>query len=211
MSTGYWESHFDKNAGEKDDHKKVGMTNPYSPLAKYVVAEDRMLGTVLDIGCGTGKLAERNPYSTIFGADISVKLLAIAKQHGPVVRSNISHLPFRDNSFDTVISLGVIQNCGVDPVVMIREMFRIATTRAIVTGLSEVHDPSSPNVPNDPNTILSCMSGFAGIAVAEWGAIKYDKDDVWLEDWNLPGNGTFYICVDISSDDHPYPGKWSAD
>jgi ubiquinone/menaquinone biosynthesis C-methylase UbiE len=85
----------------------------YRPVQDAVMSELRRAGRnrVLDIGCGTGLLTSRirtelAPES-IVGCDFSRGMLREAAERSPVlpwVRGNALRLPFRDASFDSVVS-----------------------------------------------------------------------------------------------------------
>jgi ubiquinone/menaquinone biosynthesis C-methylase UbiE len=85
----------------------------YRPVQDAVVRELRRSSQrrVLDIGCGTGllasRIAEELPTETIVGCDFSHGMLREAAGRSPEqpwVRGNALHLPFRNESFDTVVS-----------------------------------------------------------------------------------------------------------
>lgn len=72
---------------------------------------------ILDAGCGTGRfmsdLAEKG--YTIHGVDVSQYMLAVAHEkmakrshYCNLYRADVSHLPFRDNTFDFVYCIRVI-------------------------------------------------------------------------------------------------------
>ncbi len=76
------------------------------------------LGSVLDLGCGTGyclpKLADRYPQAKIVGADLSQGMLDHAQQHFPAfdyVLADAEDLPFEANKFDLVFSNLAVQWC----------------------------------------------------------------------------------------------------
>lgn len=85
----------------------------YRPVQNAVLRELRAgsPGRVLDVGCGTGLLAARirrelRPAATV-GCDFSQGMLrqaARADSELPWVRGNALRLPFRDGSFDAVVS-----------------------------------------------------------------------------------------------------------
>jgi len=79
-------------------------------LEKY--AEDSK--TVLDVGCGNGRLLElfRDKKINYFGVDISEKLIEKAKEkYGNKFRvADILSLPFSDNYFDSVWSIAVLHH-----------------------------------------------------------------------------------------------------
>ncbi len=73
-------------------------------------------GTVLDIGCGNGRLVdlfEGMPISYT-GIDSSQKLITIAEKErggkGTFIHTSALSLPFKDNSFDTVFSIAVLHH-----------------------------------------------------------------------------------------------------
>lgn len=70
--------------------------------------------TVLDVGCGTGRLlcrlAERHPSARLFGLDLSNKMLECAQQNAAArgasihfVQGECERLPFKNGQFDVII------------------------------------------------------------------------------------------------------------
>gem|GEM_PF-2533797 len=95
---------------------------------------------ILDVGCGVGlmtrELAGRNE---VWGVDISVGLLKIARLHGlEVVRGSGDLLPFPDQAFDLALCVGVIPYFQ-DPVRIIEELCRVTRAGgvAIVTSTAD--------------------------------------------------------------------------
>ena len=88
---------------------------PDSIMRTVVEALDGVLSgdrAVLDAGVGTGRFAGplQKLGHKIVGVDISTKMLSKAKEKGTVdlVKGDIRHLPFRDESFDTTLSVHVL-------------------------------------------------------------------------------------------------------
>ena len=73
---------------------------------RWLVAGAR--GRTLDLGCGTGRSLPLAPAGvTLIGLDPSSDALRRARRrapHVPLVRASAEALPFRDGSFDTVLS-----------------------------------------------------------------------------------------------------------
>ena len=78
-------------------------------LEKFkLVRRDRLLrGIVLDAGCGPCFLREY--IEEYFGIDISQKLL-LSCPKGRVVRGDVERMPYPNSTFDTVLSITVLQN-----------------------------------------------------------------------------------------------------
>jgi ubiquinone/menaquinone biosynthesis C-methylase UbiE len=92
-------------------------------------------GIILDAGCGPGllidQLSECN--AKCIGYDLSEKMLELAKRRNPrneskgfpmFMRGDIEKMPFHNNSFDLVISLGVIEYLD-DDIKILSEFRRI--------------------------------------------------------------------------------------
>ncbi|WP_423792542.1 class I SAM-dependent methyltransferase [Methanocaldococcus indicus] len=77
-------------------------------MSKYIKEDD----LVLDIGCGTGRHLKY--FKKAIGLDISLEMAKIAKKYNPVVVGNVEYLPFKNNSFDAVISFfGALNHCNI--------------------------------------------------------------------------------------------------
>ena len=78
--------------------------------------------TVLDAGCGTGRVGQELRSSgwtgSLIGADLSAGMLAIATETGHydrVVQATLTDMPFDDSSVDAVIATGVFTHGHVGP------------------------------------------------------------------------------------------------
>lgn len=101
--------------------------------------------TLLDVGCGTGYFTRRFAVDTadgnVVGADIDLDMLRFAAGHSTrgvgFVSADARRLPFRDGSFDLVVS--VTSLCFIrEEKQALREMFRVARRR-VVLGLLNRH------------------------------------------------------------------------
>ena len=94
-------------------------------LDEILVARPYFRGRLLDVGCG------KRPYSLIYDrlVDTSVGTEVSFSPHGTAdadVLARAEALPFRDNSFDTVVCTEVLEHTQ-DPFRAIRELSRLLT------------------------------------------------------------------------------------
>ncbi len=86
--------------------------------------------SVLDAGCGTGQnliSLNENKHYEIFGFDISTHAASFWPQRGldRVCVSSINQIPFREESFDAVVSVDVLECEAVDEMAAYSEMWRV--------------------------------------------------------------------------------------
>lgn len=98
---------------------------------------------ILDIPCGTGKLAEvfRSLGIPVVGADISQEMLKLLRDSNPVqksytalFRADATRLPYKDSAFDCIVCLRLLHRVP-DTVRqnMIRELARVARHHLILS------------------------------------------------------------------------------
>src|SRR3989338_2528023 len=80
---------------------------------------------VLDIGIGTGALAQKLPVKEMYGLDISQGMM----ERNPLPRQRLvigngEKAPFMDNTFDVVTARNLLKHVE-DPIVVIKEMRRV--------------------------------------------------------------------------------------
>ncbi len=102
--------------------------NHWAPIIKRYLIRLCRTRTVLDLGCGTGEhIKEANGAAfRAIGIDLSLNMLNYLKGHEPDVLSvngSAYQLPFPDDAFDLVYSIGVLEY--VKPVPVLRECSRI--------------------------------------------------------------------------------------
>jgi ubiquinone/menaquinone biosynthesis C-methylase UbiE len=125
---------FDNDAAEYLEKKYIDDKNSFMNLrkikatwlvSKYMVPRFHEEFRVLDVGCGPGILFEIFSQYNIayFGIDISMKMLCQAKQQASpktnlaqkyLLRGDVEDLPFRSDSFNAAVCLGVIEYLAED-------------------------------------------------------------------------------------------------
>lgn len=78
------------------------------------------IGTILDIGSGTGflalEIAENNPRLKVYGIDLSPQMVRIASRHSVSVRNvrfivaDAAEIPFENESMDFIVSTGALHH-----------------------------------------------------------------------------------------------------
>ena len=86
-------------------------------------------GKILDVGCGPFYTSKY--FKSIIGIDPSTGLLKLSKSKR-VICATAESLPFKKNSFDTVISITAIQNFS-NIKKAIQEMKRVSKNKIIIT------------------------------------------------------------------------------
>jgi len=134
------ERSYKKHSITYDKQRFDGKANNYLEQVRSdaffaLMPDDRNL-KVLDVGCGTGRgtlLLKQRGYC-VTGIDYTKEMLEIAKkkinqsEQGKVFlgQGNAKALPFKDNTFDCVISLNFVHMFGIEPQrVLIAEMSRV--------------------------------------------------------------------------------------
>jgi methionine biosynthesis protein MetW len=84
---------------------------------------------LLDVGCGEGTLGQlaRTMFREVHGIDIAEDAVRLSREKGLIthrVNLNTEPAPYSDNTFDTVVTLDVIEHM-FDPIRFIRELHRI--------------------------------------------------------------------------------------
>src|SRR3990167_11456802 len=75
--------------------------------------KDKTDANMLDVGCGTGKNLELlSSYGTAWGVDISSDALLYCRKRGlkRIKKANVTALPFKDNSFDIITALDILEH-----------------------------------------------------------------------------------------------------
>jgi len=82
-------------------------------------------GNTLDVGCGSGEITER--IKNCVGIDISKSLIKIGQEKGINIKyGNITKIPFKDNTFDSIFSVRCFINLSfVEKVIAMEECLRV--------------------------------------------------------------------------------------
>jgi len=96
---------------------------------KFINNLIKIKGLLLDVGCGTGLALNFFKVKSV-GVDNSYSMLK--KASGNVIKANAENLPFKDKTFDTVISITSIQNFS-NPEKAVMEMKRVSINNVVIT------------------------------------------------------------------------------
>jgi len=143
------ETHFDSIAGVYDESLPAHVVEHYLDKRTRFVVEHCRPGRGLDVGCGTGVLAERLQAAgfDMSGADPSDGMLEILRSRAPgieAVQAPGSALPWPDDSFDLVLCVAVMHHVAeaADVRATLGEMVRVSRPGGRV--LVWDHNPRNP-------------------------------------------------------------------
>src|SRR4051794_36258103 len=142
-------SHFDEIAGVYDESLPPHVAEHYLRKRTAFVVEHCPRGQGLDVGCGTGLLAERlaGAGHQMSGVDPSEGMLDVLRARTDKVaatRASGTALPYADDSFDLVLTVAVLHHVAepVDVRETLREMVRVARPGGRI--LVWDHNPRNP-------------------------------------------------------------------
>lgn len=131
---GKWDFKEFFETGTKESERVLTMCRSNSLNLSY--------GNLLDFGCGVGRMTRAfgNFFSSCVGIDVSVKMVALAKQFNSDIPSctfitdDGVTLPFENNTFDFVFSLLVLQHLPSKSMILnyIAEFIRVAKEDGVV-------------------------------------------------------------------------------
>ncbi len=158
------EANFDEIATAYDESMPAHVIGHYLDKRVRFIVDNCERGRGLDVGCGTGALAQRLAEAgfRMSGVDPSQGMLDVAAERAPdveAVRGSGTELPFGDDSFDLVLSVATMHHIA-DPAgvaATLAEMVRVARPGGNV--LVWDHNPRNPywkrlmaKVPQDDGT-----------------------------------------------------------
>jgi SAM-dependent methyltransferase len=141
---------FDQIAAEYDESLPPHVVEHYlEKRSRFVFDHLPAGGSVLDVGCGTGVLAQRIAEAgyEVSGVDPSQGMLSVLERSAPAVEAKAgsgTDLPFPDDRFDLVYCVAVMHHIA-DPAAVrstLAEMVRVAKPGGLV--LVWDHNPRNP-------------------------------------------------------------------
>ncbi len=114
---------------EASDHPIALLRAENSLRNPWIASSIPPASKVLDIGCGAGFLTHHlgEKGHTVFGVDLSLSSLEMAKKRDPsgtYLQANAMELPFDAESFDVVSAMDLLEHVE-DPLAVIREAGRV--------------------------------------------------------------------------------------
>jgi len=106
-------------------------------LARYMVVSKMTKGTVLDVACGSGYgssiINRHSRVDYVVSMDIEIELLEYGKRVFKIeaVEADALNLPFRNKSFDTVVTLETIEHLS-NPKKFIKQIRRVLKDNGIL-------------------------------------------------------------------------------
>ena len=112
-------------------HGRFVHTRRVERLGRHLAALMPGRGTVLDIGCGDGRLARRigelQPGLTVRGIDVLVRQGTAI----PVDQFDGTHVPLADGAVDVALMVDVLHHAD-DPLALLREATRVARSAVVI-------------------------------------------------------------------------------
>ncbi len=146
-----------------------------------LIAEDRKLERVLEIGCGAGNILERLPLTNLHGIDLSAFLLHKAKEklkeNVLLLQCDAQKLPYKDQTFTQVICSEVLEHL-LDPSVALDEMGRVLKRQGVAI----------VSVPNE-SAINRIKSILIRLGIFKWlfqrKGVYSDMPEKMEDEWHL--------------------------
>ena len=158
---GFWEKQWENNSENLISYYAYGLIRPK--------------GSILDIGCGNSHNNIPEIADYFVGVDISETALRLSNKcrRSDFVLASAADLPFKNGSFDSVISIETLTLLGSNAYRAIEEMNRLAKSAVTFT----VTHTDILNMGDTPNTRLEYGTLFHG---DELDIITFTEDDIGL-------------------------------
>jgi len=154
-------------------------------------------GSILDVGTGPGwllvRLHQESPGLRLTGLDASASMVARARRNIAkaglsgvieIEEGNASHMPFSDNSFDTVVSTGSIHHWK-DPTAGLNEVYRVLKPE----GYALMYDVAS----DTPSSVLKETAyEFGRLKVLLFWLHSYEEPFYRSKDFELLARPTLF-------------------
>jgi ubiquinone/menaquinone biosynthesis C-methylase UbiE len=216
-------SHFDSIASVYDESLPAHVVEHYLRKRTAFVLANCPRGDGLDVGCGTGVLAERLAASgyQMVGVDPSAGMLEILEARTSLVRpvhASGTSLPFGDDSFQLVISVAVMHHVA-DPGEVrqtLSEMIRVVKPSGRVVVWD--HNPRNPywgrlmaRVPQDTGEerLIGEAEILSGLRAAG-GQILLSRQLGAVPDFTPPGAIRLAAALEGAFERTPGLGKFAA-
>jgi len=127
---------------------------------------------ILDVGCGSGLLLQEllGRSKLLVGIDFSLRMLDTARRkvrEAQLILADAEALPFRENSFDCVVSITLLQNVP-SPQKAVGECARVLKEKGVLILTTLKHKHSQDE--------LQSLVEESGMYVVECGAIPQSED-----------------------------------
>ena len=118
-----WDSHWQGRKGLKDDLSD-------EPLWPTICDHLNAPGRLLEAGCGTGQWVQylSKLGHEVIGIDYAASGLEVGRLHNPnlnLIQADFRNLPFKDETFDYIVSFGAIEHDIEGPEYALREFRRV--------------------------------------------------------------------------------------
>jgi len=120
-------------------HSKKSMINRFKLLFKLI--KNLEIDSWIDFGTGTGKIFEiykksKKNIKKIYGIEINKLLINLAKRKKfpkSIILKNSDIIKFKSKEkFDLVTLIGVLQNCGYNPLYLLKRCFKILNKKGYI-------------------------------------------------------------------------------
>lgn len=181
--------HFDRIATVYDESLPPHVTRHYLRKRAQYVASLCPAGSVLDVGCGTGALAQllAGRGYRVVGVDPSEGMLEVMRERSPevdAIQASGTALPLADDSFDLVLTVATMHHIALpdDVAEALAEMVRVSRPGGRV--LVWDHNPRNPywsrlmaRVPQDTGDerLIPAAEVIGGLIAAGGEVLSYQQ------------------------------------